>query len=97
MRYQRVRWLHSFPDEPVLIYSEVDDDDAEVRKVEIFLDGRRGYANPAEEIGGTFLGTLPMPPLAEIASDPQFAPEEISAEDFEAAWSARLSKIPLEE
>ena len=24
MKYIRVRWLHDFPDEPVILYSEID-------------------------------------------------------------------------
>jgi len=26
MQYFRVEWIHSFPDEPVEIYSEIDDE-----------------------------------------------------------------------
>jgi hypothetical protein len=43
-----------------------------------------------EERGGTRLGLVPLPPFDEIAADPQFLPEEITEEEFEAVWRARL-------
>ena len=46
-------------------------------------------ASQGEEVGGTVLGELPLPPLQEIASDPQFLPEEITKEAFETEWIAR--------
>ncbi len=44
MKYIKVKWLHSHPDEPVLLYSELDKDRWETRKVEVFADGRIGFA-----------------------------------------------------
>ena len=69
--------------------SELDANRWETRKVEIFADGSKGYARRGEEAGGTALGQLPVPPLQEIASDPQFLPEEITKDEFEAIWDAR--------
>ena len=89
MSYIRVQWLHAHPDEPVWLISELDDDRWETRKVEIFADGSKGYASKEEEVGGTFLGLAPVPPLREIAADPQFRPEEITKEEFEGIWRAR--------
>ena len=70
--------------------SELDDERWETRKIEIFPDGSKGYATRTEESGRTFLGERPVPPLAEIAADPQFILGKISEDEFEAAWSSRL-------
>jgi hypothetical protein len=51
--YIRVRWLHDAPDEPVDLWSELDCQRFETRKVEIFRDGRLGYASATEAAGGT--------------------------------------------
>lgn len=90
MRYVRIRWHHSHADEPVELYSELDGDSWERRKVEIFADGRMGYADADESCSGTILGLEPVPPLLEIANDPQFEPEEIDREHFEAIWKTAL-------
>jgi hypothetical protein len=89
MTYIRVRWKHSIPTEPVYLYSELDDARWEVRKIEVFLDGRRGYASAAESVGGTRLGTVPVPLLVELAADSQFEPDEITGEEFERVWAHR--------
>ena len=92
MIYLRCRWKHSFPDEPILLYSELDDERWEHRKVEIFADGRMAYADRHRESGDTGLGLVPVPPLAEIAADPQFDPAEISKAEFELVWNDAVSK-----
>lgn len=84
--YIKVRWIHDLPEEPVLLYSELDSERYEVRKVEIYLDGRKGYADASVSVGGARLGEVPVPELAEIAADPQFQPESISKVDFENVW-----------
>jgi hypothetical protein len=89
MRYLHVRWIHSSPTEPVEIFSEVDDEGYEVRKVEVFPDGHVGFADDREQACTTELGEKPVPDLEAIAADPQFQPRWISKEDFEKAWTAR--------
>ena len=90
MRYLRVEWVHFHPDEPVEIYSEINDAGWETRKVEFFPDGSVGFASSTEGMGSTMLSLEPLPALEEIASDPQFKPVEISQQDFEKAWEKRL-------
>jgi hypothetical protein len=75
-----------------LLVSELDDHRWETRKVEIFADGSKGHAMKGQESGGTRLGLVPLPPLDEIAADPQFLPEEITEEEFEAVWRTRLER-----
>jgi hypothetical protein len=92
MKYVRVAWKHQHPDEPVILYSELDAHRFEVRKVEVFRNGRCGYASAEGESGGTKLGVLAMPELSEIAKDRQFEPIEISPEEFESVWARRLRR-----
>jgi hypothetical protein len=91
MTYIRVRWLHENANDPIWLLSELDDNRWETRKLEIYADGSNGYATKDEESGGTMLGLMPVPVIGEIASDPLFHPEEITKEEFEAAWSTRTS------
>ena len=91
MEYIRVRWLHDNPSDPIWLISELDDERWEIRKVEIFSDGSRGYATSEIERGGTRLGLKPIPPLDQIAADSEFVPEPISREEFEAIWNSRES------
>lgn len=39
MKYIKVIWMHSFDDEPTELYSEIDDERYETRKVEFFYLG----------------------------------------------------------
>lgn len=89
MQYIKVIWRHQDSKSPVLLYSELDSERHETRKLEVYADGQRGFADSKEESGGTFLGTAPVPPLEEIANDAQFVVAEISAEEFEQEWSDR--------
>ncbi len=90
--YMRVRWLHSDPDDPTALWSELDSERWETRKLEYFSDGRVGYASADEQTGDTWLGTEPVPSLDEIAADPEFQPEEVSKEAFEQRWLERTSQ-----
>jgi hypothetical protein len=89
MKYLRVGWKHQHPDEPVILYSELDDNRFEVRKIEVFRNGRHGYASAEGASGGTKLGVIAVPELGDIAKDSQFEPVEITREEFEAAWARR--------
>ena len=87
MTYLKVRWIHSHADEPVLLYSELDEYRWEKRKVEVFADGHCVYASAAASAGSTQLSEGPIPSLAEIADDAQFEPLEITREEFEDVWA----------
>jgi hypothetical protein len=86
MRYIKVIWKHQQRDDPIRLYSELNDESWEVRKVEVFRDGFLGYASRSESRGSTFLGLVPVPPLAEIAADPEFEPKEIEKGEFDEMW-----------
>jgi hypothetical protein len=93
MRYLRVLWIHSHPCEPVEIYSEVDDDGYERRKIEVFADGTLGFANSTEATPSTRLGELAVPSVEEINTDSQFRATAIPKEDFEKLWANRFCPI----
>lgn len=84
--YLRVEWKHTHTDEPVMLYSELDEDRWEVRKVEVFADGRMTYADGTGSSGDTRLGEFQVPPIDEIAKDRVFAPVVISRAAFETVW-----------
>lgn len=82
----KVEWTHTHNDEPYRIYSEIDSDRFEVRKVECFLGGAVGLASRSVERGSTRLGSTPIPDVSEINADAQFNAVEISEEAFNAIW-----------
>jgi hypothetical protein len=84
--YLRVRWKHSRPDTPVVLYSELDEDRWEVRKIEVFADGRMTHAEGRSATGDTRLGEVPVPSIEQITSDPEFEPEAITRAEFDAVW-----------
>lgn len=56
------QWLQSAADEPIEIFSELDLQRNEVRKVEKFRGGKLGYASKNSATEGTSLGIIPVPP-----------------------------------
>jgi hypothetical protein len=90
MTYLKVRWIHKSPDDPVLLYSELDDKRREIRKVEIVPDHSIGFASANSKAKDTRLGEVPVPTIEEIAANPEFEPKEISLADFELIWRNRF-------
>ena len=90
LEYIKVKWLHELPDEPVLLVSELDCDRMELRKVEVYRDGRSDAAHADMATGSTKLSIEPIPSSDEIQSDDQFVVELISATEFEALWEQCL-------
>jgi hypothetical protein len=85
--YLKVRWLHDFVDEPVLLYSEVGDNDYEIRKVHVFPDGHLEWADVLHETAMTSLGTAPMGNIEDVAAQAEFVPTIITGDEFEASWN----------
>ncbi len=92
MKYIHVRCLQANEEDPVDSFSELDDQRKEVRKIELFRNGRVGYATGSQEMGGARLGTTPIPEAGEMASDPAFAARAIEAPEFEAVWRRFVSR-----
>ena len=89
MKYLRVKWTHTNPDEPVWLFSELDEQGRELRKLECFRSGFCDYATPTESTGNTSLNARPISALTGSAHDPEFLPVEISQEEFEKVWKKR--------
>lgn len=83
----KVIWHHLSPDFPVTLLSELDSERWEMRKIEFYADGTVGYAGPQTEVGGSFLGEVIVPEVAEMNADPEFEAAEISLEEFEHEWT----------
>jgi hypothetical protein len=93
MKYIRLKWNHTNPDEPVWLFSEVDMAGQEVRKIECFRNGFCDIATAVNSSGSARLMTLPLPDLKALAArDPEFTPVEISKEEFEEVWINRQFK-----
>ena len=92
MKYIRVRWNHTNPDEPVWIFSELEEDGQEIRKLECFKNGFCDFASPKEHSGHTKLNTARLPDLSVLARDPEFVPVEITEKEFEDVWKSRRYK-----
>ena len=86
MTYIKVHWIHKNQDEPIELYSELDEDRYEVRKVEIFVNNTVGYVTNNYSYGETFLGECPIPSLESINSNPEFKAKNITKEEFFAIW-----------
>lgn len=72
------------------LWSELAPNREEKRKVEVWADGRIGYADSGCEHGGTRLGDGPLPSFDEIAADPEFEPHVISASEFQDCWTRNV-------
>jgi hypothetical protein len=89
MKYIRVKWKHTNPDEPVWLFSELDEEGRELRKMECFKNGFCDFATPTKSSGSTTLNTRPLPDISVIARDSEFEPVEIPKEEFETVWTKR--------
>jgi hypothetical protein len=89
MIYLRVRWKHSDPGYPTTLYSEIDESRWERRKIDIYPDGRWGYADAREKVGETGLGEAPTPTLEELNANSEFEATEIQKSEFEKLWDVR--------
>ncbi len=79
---------------PRLVYAENDDENWEVRKVEIFEDGRMAYADETTEMGFTGLSEEPTPP-GEY-KNPHIIFDIISKLEFETLWTAARRAVAAE-
>lgn len=85
--YFYAKWKNAPADSPVEFYSELDAARWETRKVEVFPDGRMGYASSAgSSNSGTRLAIVALPPISEIARQIEFESRAIAAEEFESIW-----------
>jgi len=88
--YMKVVWRHSCIEDPVVLWAEISADRYEVRKVDLYSDGRLDYSGGDVSTGITMLGTDVVPALSEIGDDPEFDPVATDQIEFEAIWNAAL-------
>ena len=88
MSYYKWEWFHDFPDEPVVVYVELDKERWTKRVLEYFQDGSQAWADEREELG-TMLGEEPYPPDWEINESGEFFIQPVTQEEFEARWAVR--------
>lgn len=67
----------------------------EVRKVEVYRDGRHDLADRSRSTGSTMLGEQLMPAVEEINEGPEFSAEAISAAEFERVWQQAVREVPV--
>ncbi|MDG0791444.1 hypothetical protein OMP38_11630 [Cohnella ginsengisoli] len=89
----KVIWFHQFVEEPVLLYSELDCERYEIRKIEFFRNNKVGFASEEIECADTALGSQPVPKLTEINKNNEFYGIEISKDEFEVIWKDTLDKL----
>lgn len=102
MTYLMVKWVLSVPEDPCVLYSELDEQRMERRKIEVYRDGRWGFADEHEEVGESRLGEAPVPTVDCLNADPEFEAAEIDEEEFEKMWNVRwrariMAPFPLGE
>jgi hypothetical protein len=87
--YIRCEWFHDFEDEPCCIYSELDDERYETRKIEVFKDGTTTRASTEDlKSDPMALADRPAPSLEEVSAYTEFQMEEIGAAEFEGLWKS---------
>ncbi len=91
MRYLKVRWIHDEPEEPGLLSSEVDSEDYERRKADVFFDGRMTAPRRGLESGSTRLGEVPTPAVEVLNRESGFEAQEITELECERIWTPASS------
>lgn len=94
MTYIKVAWKHSHENEPILLYSELNGERFETRKVEVFRDGTMGYADETHSFRSrnSELGKVSVPVLEDIAKDLEFEPTEIAEQEFIEIWAKAMKR-----
>jgi hypothetical protein len=82
--------MHPGQDFPVLLLSEHDESGWEQRKVDVYQDGRVGFAD-AQEAHETQLACVRVPGLDDVAKEMAFDPQVLTREEFERFWAQRKS------
>ena len=89
--YICVVWKHDHPDEPTELWSELDERRFEVRKVELWRDGRVGFADQRRSAENTRLGIEAVPSVHEINAQAEFDAKETDRNSFERLWRTAAS------
>jgi len=95
-KYIKVTWRHNFESEPVMLYSELDENRNELRKVEVYRNGHHDFSDGSRSTGNTRLSKEPIPLILDINQDGQFEASPIQQEEFDAVWKKRLAFMKSE-
>jgi len=87
MRYVRVIWKIDKLEHPVEILTEIDELYMETRKLHLYPDGHREWADARNHDVDTELSHEPFPAIDEINDDPQFVASAMSPDEFEEEWN----------
>ena len=97
MKYIQIYWNHKFRNEPEFIYSAINEEGYEVKKVEIFKNGN--YVIYSEDINPDRLAEGIYPSLEELTFDDEtesMQAFEISEIEFNGIWDRYLKTPELE-
>lgn len=86
MEYQHTAWKHHRSDTPVEIYSELDEERWETRKVEVFADGGLRYSDGVDSTGTCDLSDQPLPPIDPNFENRTLVATAIDESAFERMW-----------
>lgn len=79
--------------DPAVLWSEVDDDNWETRKVDEYGDGRLDFAPAEPQIGSTWLSvTNELPSVEELNVGDEFRASEVTRAEFETVWRRALTR-----
>ncbi len=94
MIYMKTLWIHNYDNEPIILYSELDNERYEVRQIWVYDDQSYEIASEEYDTDESFLSPVPYPSIDEIRNanteDDVFEPELITKEDFEIVWKNAL-------
>ena len=95
--YLVIEWRHDNAEDPTTLYSELDPERREVRKVEVYADGRLDLADASRSTGTTWLGEGVTPSVDEINSLGPFDAKVIAKDEFERVWARACSRHALDQ
>ncbi|MFF4487173.1 DUF6881 domain-containing protein [Streptomyces sp. NPDC001544] len=93
MEYWKVDWSHDFQSEPTTFYSEIGGDGYEIRKIQIYWDGRMLKSDKFHESGEIGLSEIPVGAIEDVASQPEFSAALVNQGEFEQVWE--LASWPI--
>jgi hypothetical protein len=85
--YVSVDWHAAGPDQPETYLDEIDEKRWSIRCIRIFADGKKHAFHGSSFKWREQMPEAPIPPLAEIHTDPQLVAQRISKQKFEKTWA----------
>jgi hypothetical protein len=96
MEWIKIDWINTYEDEPYVIFMELTDDRQNTRKIELYKNGKIGYAIGEIEINGVRLNEEKFPTVNEYNilnleqhptdDDEVLLASNIGKDEFEDLW-----------